>query len=345
MTHTVRSPKGATLFSLLCAGLLACALSACGGGDATSAAAKSDRTLASTTVVQADYSTPVQQLYVAYFGRPADGGGLANFEARLAALGAPTDIQALDSAYHNSPQIQSLVDSFGISDESKALYSGDTTAFVNAIYTNVLNRAPDDDGRNYWVNAIDHNGLQRGNAALSIMAGALANKTAQGLVDAAVINNKIAVAGTFTSAIPLDTYSGNAAAALARSMLNSITGSTNLAAFQSTITSTIQAIAAGVKQSIYAGAYSGTYGGYDSGSFTFRVGTDGSISGSGQSNGLGSTLIIAGTLGTNNSSPLPLQGTIGPFTFTATIDASGTLVGNWGGSGVGGFLNAQRVGP
>ena len=44
------------------------------------------------------YSTVVQELYISYFGRPADSTGLSNFEAALAALNAPLDINGLASA-------------------------------------------------------------------------------------------------------------------------------------------------------------------------------------------------------------------------------------------------------
>lgn len=128
----------------------------------------------------------MQQICVACFGRAADAGGLASFEAQLAAAGAPNDIQKLTGAYNNNPAIRSLVDSFAVSDESKALYNGDTRPFVTAIYNNVLNRAPDAGGISYWIDAIGHQGLNRANASLAIMAGALLNTTAQGQADAHV---------------------------------------------------------------------------------------------------------------------------------------------------------------
>ena len=136
--------------------------------------------LLATTVVANDYKTIVQQLYISYFGRPADPKGLANFQAQLAALGGPANIQGLDQAYRSSTGIRSLVDSFGASAESTALYSGDNTSFVTAIYKNVLNRAPDDAGLAFWVGAINNGSLTRANASLSIMAGALANISDQG---------------------------------------------------------------------------------------------------------------------------------------------------------------------
>src|SRR5579871_4637464 len=87
------------------------------------------------------YSAVVQELYVAYFGRPADYFGLQNFEAALAAAGAPTDAGALVGAYSTNSAVKTLIDSFGNSAESAALYgSGSTESFVNAIFENLFNR-------------------------------------------------------------------------------------------------------------------------------------------------------------------------------------------------------------
>lgn len=329
---------------ILLAALVLLLLSACGAGDTTVPSAQPNRlAAASGTVAPAGYQQSVQQLYVAYFGRPADAGGLANFQEQLAATAAPTDIQQLTGAYNGNAAIRALVNSFAVSDESKALYGGDTRAFVTAIYTNVLNRSPDAEGLNFWANDIDHNGLNRANASLAIVAGALVNSTAQGQVDARVINNKIAVATAFTAVVPLATFRGNAAAALARAMLAKVDQNTTLQSFQATIDSAIKAIA-DAAPSIYAGVYNGTYNGSDSGTFTFTVAANGSISGSGKSSIYGTDLVITGTLGNYSASPVPVSGSIGPFGFVATIDANtGKVVGQYSGSGVAGNISAQRA--
>ena len=321
-------------------------LTACGGGDTSSTNTQSERLLASSTAVAAaDYQQSVQQLYVAYFGRPADAGGLASFEAQLASAGAPTDVQKLTGAYASNQAIHSLVDSFAVSDESKALYSGDTRAFVTAIYANVLNRAPDAPGLAFWIDAIDNKGLNRANASLAILAGALVNTTAQGQTDARVINNKVTIATSFTVAVPTSTYRGNTAAALSRAMLALIDQNTTLQSFQPTITSTIKAIA-DAAPSIHAGNYAGSYDGSDIGTFTFTIANNGAINGGGKSSLYGTTLVITGTLGTGSTNPLPLGGYIGPYTFSATIDATtGKLVGHYSGSGVAGNIVAQRSAP
>lgn len=196
--------------------------------------------------VSVAYDDVVQALYVAYFGRAADSGGLANFQAQLAGLNAPRDFAGVSDAYATNAGIRSLIDSFGNSAESNALYSGSTTDFVTAVYRNVLNRDPDAGGLAFWVDAIDRAGLAKTNASLSIMAGALANTTPQGKVDGALVSNKTTIASNFTFAIDtsaeLEGYKGDAAAATVRSMLASATPITDVAAFQATIKSVLDAL-------------------------------------------------------------------------------------------------------
>lgn len=194
------------------------------------------------------YNTIVQQIYISYFGRPADSTGLANFAAQLESIGASGDIQQLVAMYATNPAVQSLIDSFGTSAESNALYTGSTSAFVASIYKNLFNRAPDPEGQAFWVKAIDSGVLSKGNASLSIMAGGLANTTAQGLVDAQFVRNKVAVATNFTTSLNTEArisgYRGDAAAATARGMLAMVTAATNPNAYQPYIDATHDTLAA-----------------------------------------------------------------------------------------------------
>jgi hypothetical protein len=191
----------------------------------------------------ADYIPLAQSLYLSYFGRPADTLGLANFAAQLNALGAPTDVNGLTAAYKSNVGVKALIDSFGSSAESAALYTGDSIAFVTAIYNNVLNRAPDFDGLVYWATEINAGRLTKANASLAIMAGAVNNTSTQGLIDAKVVANKVLVATQFTASIDtgaeLSAYSGNAAAATAREMMKTVTDTTTVAGFQATIDETL----------------------------------------------------------------------------------------------------------
>lgn len=205
--------------------------------------------------INLQYNDPVQQLYVAYFGRAADSVGLANFTRALAAAGAPDNIQGLTSAYQSNATVRSLIDAFGTSAESGRLYTGDTTAFVTAIFQNVLARAPQDAGMAFWRNAIDSGALTKGNAALSIMAGALANTTAPGRLDAELINARIKVASNFTFAIDtsdeVSAYRGSVAAASVRTMLSTVTATTDTDAFQSTVNATLASLSPGVDTAAY----------------------------------------------------------------------------------------------
>jgi len=234
--------------------MIAVLLAACGGNDSPS----TSRELASQSTHQAtasaapvapvasDYQTVVQALYVTYFGRPADPAGLTNFENALLAANAPTNIQDLNAAYATNPVIKALIDSFGTSAESARLYGSGTTAdFVAAVYQNVVGRAPLTAGSTYWTTAIDSGALTKANAALSIMAGALANVTAQGLLDAALINNRLTVASYFTAQITaqaaVNTYKGATAAASARTLLGAVTANTNPTTYQGNVNTAIAA--------------------------------------------------------------------------------------------------------
>jgi hypothetical protein len=57
----------------------------------------------------ADYTTLVQQLYLAYFGRPADPLGRQNFAEQLAALNAPTTLNGLNSAWKTTFDILNIL--------------------------------------------------------------------------------------------------------------------------------------------------------------------------------------------------------------------------------------------
>jgi hypothetical protein len=201
--------------------------------------------------VGVSYDTVVQQLYIAYFGRPADPAGFVNFENALFAVNAPTDIAGLTAAYSTSTAVKDYVDAFGLSAESARLYTGTTRDFVTSIFNNVLNRDPNPApgaGLDYWSTRIDDGTVTLGNAALAIMNGALENTSAQGLLDAAAVNNKIKVALDFTAscdtASEINAYKGQTAAGTARTMLRTVNDATDTTVFHATVTSTLTSLEA-----------------------------------------------------------------------------------------------------
>lgn len=193
------------------------------------------------------YEAVVQALYVGYFGRAADYEGMRSFQQQLAALNAPDSLRGLASAYSKDAGLHALIDSFASSAESAALYPGNTASFIQALYQNVFGRAPDAGGLAFWSKAIDSGGLSRANASLSIMSGAFENNTAQGVLDARLVSNKLTVASGFT--LLIDTpqevlgYAGAAAAATVRGMLGAVTASTDMVAYQATMMSTLRTMA------------------------------------------------------------------------------------------------------
>lgn len=223
-------------------------LAGCGGQantDATGNNVQVPQLLVASVSPAVDYTTVVQQLYISYFGRPADIAGLTNFKNQLAAIGAPADLQKLEQAYSTNPAVKVLIDSFGMSTESHTLYAGDNMAFVIAVYKNVLGRTPDAEGLAFWVGALDNGSLTRGRASLSIMAGALANTSAQGLRDATLVQRKVSTGSDFTNALidmEVSAYSGAQAAEKARQMLANITIFSDTTTFKTTINTLVSSL-------------------------------------------------------------------------------------------------------
>ncbi len=224
---------------------LASIMTGCGGNSGSTGS--SNKELPRSAKLQAsagDYETVVEGLYVAYFGRPADPAGLSNFENTLLSVSAPTDVTGLNAAYQTNATVRALIDSFGKSSESQALYgSQSTTAFVQAVFQNGLNRQPAPSGLSFWVNAIDSGSLTPGDAALAIMAGALQNQTAQGQLDTTLVNNRLTVASYFSSQVASQNatsqYVGANAATSARTMLSGVTAYTNTGSYETTVNTAV----------------------------------------------------------------------------------------------------------
>ena len=192
--------------------------------------------IASSEVLAA-YSGIAEKFYIAYFGRPADAAGLQNMTDQLSAAHAPyASTDAFVASYATNESVRAIIDSFGASAESAALHPGSTAEFVTAIYAHVLGRAPDSAGLAFWSGAIAGGALARGAAALNILAGAENNQTSQGLIDAALIANRVTVAANFTAMLDTDgetaAYAGDAAAAAIRAMLGGVNQDTHVFDFQ-----------------------------------------------------------------------------------------------------------------
>jgi hypothetical protein len=126
-------------------------------------------------VDSAAYENLVQQLYIAYFGRPADPAGLASDAQSLSAANAPKTIDGLYAAYSSDLSVRTLVASFANSRESIQLYkTGSNLAhgMVHTVYDNLFSHAPDAAGADYWAGLQKDGRVNGANLPLAILASA-----------------------------------------------------------------------------------------------------------------------------------------------------------------------------
>ncbi|MES2125996.1 MAG: DUF4214 domain-containing protein [Pseudomonadota bacterium] len=222
----------------------ACVMAACGSRDAVQHAQSSaQRAAVAAAPALGDYNDIVQQIYVAYFGRPADPDGQLFWSTLLANARAPTDLTGFNDAYHSNPTVKLAIDGFGQSQESVALYGSDNGAVVNAIYLNLFNRPAEAGGAAFWTAQLNAGTMTRAQAALIIAGGALGS-------DATSVQNKRAAAAQFTDAIgtPLQgtAYSGLAANQSVRLALASVSAGSNPATGQASMLGALDALANGI---------------------------------------------------------------------------------------------------
>jgi hypothetical protein len=156
----------------------------------------------------------VQRLYVAYFNRPADPVSLSVYESLL-----PTDSVATQA------ELQALADTyFSPSAEYAALYAGmSNTQIVDQLYQNIFGRSAEVDGLIYWAAELTAGRQTVAGIALQL------SYSAQG-TDADVVTNRIEAANAFTTGLTttaeITGYSGDAAAASARTWLATVSSDT-----------------------------------------------------------------------------------------------------------------------
>ena len=220
---------------------LAVVLTAC-GGSATDTAPQQNRQLAAAVVVPAQqpaaaYTDLLQRIYLGFLGRPAEPNGLAFWSQAFSTSGMPTTIGAVIAAYPTNARVRELIDAFAQSVESRELYQGNTSVFINSAYLHLFNRNAEAAGRVLWGGFIDRNEITRAQAILWLLNGAVSG-------DAAILSSKVQAATYFTS--ELDTpqeivaYSGESSAQAVRDLLATITETSDLQVIKSEISLFIQ---------------------------------------------------------------------------------------------------------
>jgi hypothetical protein len=141
-----------------------------------------------------DVNTQVEQLYVAYFSRPADPAGLSYWANVLST--DPNGYQKISA-------------SFSASQEYKDTYAGmDNSAIVSAVYSHLFGRPAEAAGVSYWADLLNQHKITIDNVVTQIANGAQST-------DLFAYNAKVAVAGAFTARVDTPAeqtaYSGTAA--------------------------------------------------------------------------------------------------------------------------------------
>jgi len=140
----------------------------------------------------------IQELYVAYFSRPADPAGLEYWA---------------DQMEFNPNIYQDIAAAFSLSAEYRATYADmDNRAIVSEVYENLFGRVAEAAGVDYWAAALDNNTITIDNVVTQIANGA------QG-ADSLAFTSKVAVAAAFTDRVDTDVemaaYSGATANGIA----------------------------------------------------------------------------------------------------------------------------------
>ncbi|QQZ29892.1 DUF4214 domain-containing protein [Thiothrix subterranea] len=151
------------------------------------------------------YYDTVQQIYIAYYGRPADPEGLAYWADRL------------DKVNGNLAEI---IDAFGNSAEAIELYGSEgAAARINKVYMQLFGREADAEGLAFYTQQIESGKITLASVMLDVLNGAQNE-------DKAILNNKEAIAHAFTAhlneAKEVNAYAGNAAANTVRDFMSGV---------------------------------------------------------------------------------------------------------------------------
>ncbi len=122
------------------------------------------------TSLSAEEYASIVELYIAYFNRAPDAIGL-NFWASAFARGE-VDLAGMAELFFDQAETRTAYATALNEDGSQIT---DVSAFVIAIYTNVLGREPDAGGRDFWIGVLERGEVTPGSAIGSIIAGAKAD--------------------------------------------------------------------------------------------------------------------------------------------------------------------------
>jgi len=129
-----------------------------------------------------DYTEQVQAMYIAYYSRPGDPGGVAYWAKRLE---------------QSNGDSSAIINQFGNSAEYTDRLAGkDSEELINNIFVNLFGRDADAGGLVFYKNKLESGAITLASIALNISNGVSAGSN-----DAAIVGNKIDVATAYTTYI------------------------------------------------------------------------------------------------------------------------------------------------
>jgi hypothetical protein len=157
------------------------------------------------------HAEAIQQLYVAYFGRPADPAGLKYWE---------------DAVVKANGSMAAVADAFAASAEYRDTFAGlNDFGTVDLVYHNLFGRAAERGGLDYWGQALSRHDLAISNAVTTIARGAQGS-------DKVAVANKVTASIAFTNALDraeeIISYTGESANAILQKWLAGITTDASL---------------------------------------------------------------------------------------------------------------------
>jgi hypothetical protein len=150
-----------------------------------------------------EFNDTIQKIYIAYYGRSADPGGLAYWNGKLAAVNG---------------NLYEIIGDFGNSDEFYSRFGGlSNSDLLDNIYQQMFGRAPDEGGKAFYLGKLDAGEMDLQTITLNVLNGAQNE-------DAEIVANKVLASNLFTYNLERFSfvYAGNDAAGLAKDLLDSV---------------------------------------------------------------------------------------------------------------------------
>jgi len=125
----------------------------------------------------------LQELFIAYFGRPAAQAGLNHY------LGTEITQEAFAAEMHAQPEFQDAFGSLSVENQ------------VNQIFNNLFNRDAAPEGLLYWTQEINSGSLELASIAVNLIFSAQNEEGEAYEADALVLSNRVAAAEAFTEQV------------------------------------------------------------------------------------------------------------------------------------------------